>query len=100
MGGLPDGARLLAVLRNQVGPLADFCNHLWSGKVAGCVPWQDGATCWTLQLGRAIGWALQLPLVSWGLRLCNLSGWCCWLDHLQLGLQAVFCNQARLQALP
>lgn len=37
---------LLAVLHNQVEPLAALCNHLWSGKVVVCVSWKGGVTGW------------------------------------------------------
>lgn len=36
-----------------MGPLSVLCNHLWLGEVAGCVPWQDGATGWT-ELGSSV----------------------------------------------
>lgn len=31
---------LLGVFHSQVGPLAHLHNHLWSGVVIVCVPWQ------------------------------------------------------------
>lgn len=62
--------------------LARLYIHMWLGKVSGYVPWQGSATGWTLQLGRAVSWTPQLLLAGWGLRLCYLSAWCCWLDSV------------------
>lgn len=46
LGGLPDQARLLAVLCSHMGPLMELSNHLCLDEIAGCVPCQgDGTGC-------------------------------------------------------
>lgn len=65
---------ILAVLHSQMWLLARLCNHLWSGKVTGCVPW------WmTPYLGRV--WA----------ELCNCP-WSDWISDCALQLDWTLCS--------
>ena len=43
--GFHSQAALSAGLHGHVGPLAGFCNCLWSSRVTSCVP-QSGRCCW------------------------------------------------------
>lgn len=46
--GLLIQAEPLAGICVQAGLLAGLCNHLWSSRLAGCVPWQGGTAGCTL----------------------------------------------------
>lgn len=58
-GGCHSLAELLAMFCCQVGLLAGLLNHLWLGRITGCVSWHFSVTGWTLHLGGAIGRALN-----------------------------------------
>lgn len=55
---------LLVWLRGQVELLAALSIHLWLAGVTVRVPQQSSATGWTLHLGVAAGWVLQLTLLG------------------------------------
>lgn len=98
---------LLAMSHSQLVPLAGVCNHFWSGRVTGLVPWYVGATGWILSLDRAAPecpWLAETSVVlffaiRWGSKLCpkvgGTTGWpsdrplavlCCWGEAVCQGL--------------
>ena len=76
LGGLYDKAGMQALFHGQMGPLVGVYNHFFFSKIAGCVSWQGGTTCWIPWLGRAIGYTPKSTCLG-GVSSCALllSGW-------------------------